>query len=176
MIAHLGPQKDHLTLVDAASILVKKIPEVIFILIGGNMILDKQNFRGEIEKYIKKKELENNFYFVGEVINPFPYIELFDVGCLISNFEGFGNALVEYMLKKKPIIGTSVGGIKDIIEDGYNGFLVPPKKPEIIAGKLIYFYENPSIVEEMGKRGYQKAITKYNMDNWINRIIELYKN
>lgn len=175
MIAHLGPQKDHKTLIDAAEIVVKKIPNVIFLLVGGNMVSDKLNFRKQISSYINEKKLKNNFHFTGEVIDPMPYVELFDIGCLISNWEGFGNALVECMLKNKPVIGTEVGGIKDIIDDGINGFLVPPKRPDILADKIIYLLANPIIARKMGEKGYEKAIENYNMDNWVKRIIDVYK-
>lgn len=175
MIAHLGPQKDHKTLIDAAEIVVKKIPNVIFLLVGGNMVTDKLNFRKQISSYINEKKLESNFHFTGEVIDPMPYVELFDIGCLISNWEGFGNSLVEYMLKKKPVIGTAVGGIKDIIDDDINGFLIPPQRPDILADKIIYLLENPKIARKMGEKGYKKAIEDYNMDNWVKRIIDVYK-
>jgi len=175
MIAHFGPQKDHRTLVDAVQIIIKKIPQVIFLLIGGNLVVDKSNFREQIEMYIKEKKLEDYFILTGEIQNPMPYIELFDIGCLISNWEGFGNALVEYMLNKKPVIGTAVGGIKDIIDDGINGFLVPPKRQDIIADKIIFLIKNPIIAKEMGKNGYKKAIKEYRMDIWVNRIIKLYE-
>jgi len=175
MIAHLGPQKDHKTLIDAGEIVIKKIPDVIFLLIGGNLVTDKMNFCEKISSYIKEKKLEKKLVFVGEVVNPMPYIELFDIGCLISNREGFGNALVEYMLKKKPVIGTAVGGIKDIIDDGANGFLIPPKRADILAEKIIYLIENPQIAKEMGEKGYRKAVREYNMDKWVKSIIDVYK-
>ena len=112
---------------------------------------------------------------MGEVQNPMPYVELCDIGCLISNWEGFGNALVEYMLKKKPVIGTAVGGIKDIIDDGVNGFLVPRNDSELLAKKILYFIDNPQRAKEMGEESYQKAIREYDMNRWVNRIIEVYE-
>jgi len=156
MIAHLGPQKDHKTLIDAAEIVVKKMPNVIFLLVGGNMVSDKLNFRKQISSYINEKKLENNFHFTGELIDPIPYV-------------------VEYMLKKKPVIGTAVGGIKDIIDDGINGFLIPPQRADILADKIIYLLGNQKIARKMGEKGYKKAIEVYNMDNWVKRIMDVYK-
>ncbi|MBK7377403.1 MAG: glycosyltransferase [Ignavibacteriales bacterium] len=153
----------------------KKTPNVIFLLIGGNLVNYKVNFLEHTKSYIKEKKLEQYFYFVGEVQNPMPYIELFDVGCLISHYEGFGNALVEYMLKRKPVIGTNVGGIKDIIDDGENGFLIPPQNAVLLSEKIIYLLQNSSIAKEMGENGYQKAIREYDMNVWVEKIIKLYQ-
>ena len=175
MTAHLGPQKDHKTLVDAVEIVISKKANTYFMLIGGNLVSDKDDFRSQLEKYIKDKKLDDYFKFIGEVQNPMPYVELFDVGCLISNWEGFGNALVEYMLKKKPVIGTAVGGIKDIIDDGVNGLLVPPKEPAVLAEKIIHLIENPKRATEMGAQAHKKAISEYDMDRWVDRIIKVYE-
>jgi len=175
MTAHLGPQKDHKTLIDAAKIVNKQKPNIRFALIGGNLVNDRDDYRGQLERYIQKEGVAEIIHFLGEVQNPMPFVELCDIGCLISHWEGFGNALVEYMLKKKPVIGTSVGGIKDIINDGVNGFLVPRKDSALLAEKIIYLIENPGRAKDMGEQGYQKAIREYDMDRWVNRIIEVYE-
>ena len=175
MTAHLGPAKDHKTLIDAAKIVNNQKPNIHFIFIGGNLVNDKDNYRGQLERYIKIKGVDKTVHFIGEVQNPMPYVELCDVGCLISHWEGFGNALVEYMLKRKPVIGTAVGGIKDIIEDGINGYLVPPKDSGLLAEKINLLTENPQLAKAMGEQGYQKAIREYDMDRWVNRILEVYE-
>ena len=175
MTAHLGPQKDHKTLINAAKIVIKQKSNVHFVLIGGNLVNDKDNYREKIKKYIQKEGVDKNFHFLGEVQSPMPFVELCDIGCLISNWEGFGNALVEYMLKKKPVIGTAVGGINDIIDDGTNGFLVTLRDSALLAEKIIYLIENPQRAKEMGEKGYQKAIREYDMDRWVNRVIEVYE-
>lgn len=175
MTAHLGPQKDHKTLIDAAKIVNKQKPNIRFVLIGGNLVNVRDDYRGQLERYIQKEGVAEIIHFLGEVQNPMPFVELCDIGCLISHWEGFGNALVEYMLKKKPVIGTSVGGIKDIINDGVNGFLVPRKDSALLAEKIIYLIENPGRAKDMGEQGYQKAILEYDMERWVNRIIEVYE-
>ena len=55
MTAHLGPQKDHKTLIDAAKIVHKKKSNIRFVLIGGNLVNDRDNYRGQLERYIKIK-------------------------------------------------------------------------------------------------------------------------
>ena len=52
------------------------------------------------------------------------YVELFDVACLLSRWEGFGLALPEYMMAGKPIVATKVDAIPNIIQDSENGLLV----------------------------------------------------
>lgn len=175
MVAHMGPQKDHITLIDAAKIIISHNPEIKFVLIGDN-VSSEFNYRIRIEKYIEKQNITKNFILTGELINPHKQIGLFTIGVLISNFEGFGNALLEYMQHKKPVIGTNIGGIKDIIIDGITGYLVPPVDPICLADKILFLLNHPEIAEAMGNRGYERALSEFNTDNWVNRILLFYKN
>lgn len=72
---------------------------------------------------------------------------------LPSLSEGLGRVLIEAMAATTPVIGTTVGGIPDIIQDGLTGFLVPPGDENALAEKMIYLLENPDEVVAMGQRG-----------------------
>jgi glycosyltransferase involved in cell wall biosynthesis len=174
MVAHMGPQKDHFSVIEAAKLVIQNIPSALFVLIGGNLVNDPADTRASYEKIVNNLKLNDYVLFVGETNDPYPYIEMFDIGILISHWEGFGNALVEYMLRKKPVIGTAVGGIKDIIIDGENGFLIPPERPDILAEKIIWLLNNPLEAGHMGERGFIRAQKEYSMDVWIKRISEMY--
>ncbi|MEO0185330.1 MAG: glycosyltransferase family 4 protein, partial [candidate division WOR-3 bacterium] len=126
MIANFSPQKDHQTVIKAASILAKKFSNLIFIFIGSEKITEGTGYMEKAKSYVIENNLEDYVRFVGEVKNVHEIISRFDIGLLISNFEGFGNALVEFAMASKPVIGTAVGGIQEIIEDGNNGFLINP--------------------------------------------------
>jgi len=175
MIAHMGMHKDHTTFIHAAKIVNKKIPNVHYLLVGGDLVNSKISYRGKYENLIAKLKLENNFTFTGEVANPACYIRRMNIGCLISNWEGFGNAVVEYMLEKKPVIATNVGGLKDIVLEGETGFLIEPGNYKMLAERIIYLLENPSLAKQMGEKGNQKAVKEYNMDTWVDRIIKVYE-
>jgi glycosyltransferase involved in cell wall biosynthesis len=72
---------------------------------------------------------------------------------LPSLAEGLGRVLIEAMAAGTPVIGSHVGGIPDIIQDGVTGFLVPPGDANALAEKMIYLLENPHEVRGMGERG-----------------------
>ena len=52
---------------------------------------------------------------------------------------------------------------------------MPRKDSALLAEKIIYLIENPGCAKDMGEQGYQKAICEYDMDRWVNRIIEVYE-
>ncbi len=67
--------------------------------------------------------------------------------------EGFGLTVTEALWKGKPIVATNVGGIPLQIRDGENGFLVEPHDTEQFADRIIEILKNPSMAQEMGKKG-----------------------
>jgi len=176
MVAHFGPAKDHFGVLEAARIVVNENPSVLFVFVGGNLVDDIKDTKSMIEKQVSYLNLQNNVIFAGEIQDPYVIIKQFNIGLLISNWEGFGNVLVEYMLQKKPVIGTSIGGIKDVIIDGKTGFLVPPKNPVILAEKILWLLRHKEQTFQMGEMGYQRAKEKYNILIWKNRILEIYNN
>ena len=75
-------------------------------------------------------------------------LEQADVFVLPSHAEGFPNALLEAMAKGLPAICTNVGGIPDSLIDGENGFLIPPRQSEPLAGAMRKYLEDPGLIKK----------------------------
>ncbi len=174
MIANFSPQKDHLTVLKAASILTKKFSNLLFLFIGSNKIAEGYGFMEKAKSYVRNNGLENFVYFAGEVKNIYEIIARFDIGILISNFEGFGNAIVECAVAGKPVIGSAVGGITEIIEDGKTGFLIKPSDYEALAKIIDLLVVNPGLRKKIGASAKENALQRFNITNWINNVILLY--
>jgi len=67
--------------------------------------------------------------------------------------EGFGLAILEANATGRPAIGTTIGGIPNVIRDGYNGLLVPPNDARALADAIHMALTNDDLLEEMGKNG-----------------------
>ena len=72
---------------------------------------------------------------------------------LPSLSEGLGRVLIEAMACGRPVIGTRVGGILNLIQDGVNGYLVPPGEVAPLADRIAYLLAHPAEAAEMGARG-----------------------
>jgi glycosyltransferase involved in cell wall biosynthesis len=64
--------------------------------------------------------------------------------------EGFGIPVLEAMAHARPVIVTSTTGSSELVEDGKSGFVVPPRDPQAIATKILYFAMKPDEVKRMG--------------------------
>lgn len=72
-------------------------------------------------------------------------------------YEPFGITPVEAMACARPVVGSAVGGIRSTVVDGKTGFLVPPRDPEALAGRLAYLAAHPSTAQRFGRNGRRRA-------------------
>jgi len=92
------------------------------------------------------------------------------VFCLPTRREPFGIAFVEAMMHRLPVVGTRVGAVPDMVEEGVNGYLVEPEQPDALATALCRLLAAPETCREFGQRGYEKAIQRYTWQKTGERI------
>lgn len=158
-------------LVNAMSAVKKRHKDALLVLIG------EGPFRQEIRKVVEEKKLEGSVL----VLAPKPHDEIkwwfnsADLVVLPSLKEGFGVTLIEAMACGKPIIGTKVGGIKDIIEDKVNGFFVPVKDSKALAQKITRLLENEKLAGKMGASGRKIVMKKFSVEAMVSAYVEEYR-
>jgi glycosyltransferase involved in cell wall biosynthesis len=125
-------RKGWLDLFDALAVVAKR--NANFLLVGihaGKSALD-------LSSEAAARGLSGNFLNLGEVppsaIND--YYRAADIFCLPSHWEGLANAVIEAMSTGLPVLTTDVCGHPEIVFDGENGLLIPPKQPQLIADRL----------------------------------------
>lgn len=159
-------------LIKAVPFVMREIPNAIFI-IGGSGIMRKYH-----EKLAKKLQVNQHVLFVGHI--PAAELPLYYAACDVfvipSILEAFGLVAVEAMACGKPVVGTNVGGIPDIIINGVNGFLVEPKNPQSIAEKIIILLKNPELRRKMGISARKIATEKFNIQKRIDKLLSTYNN
>ena len=100
-----------------------------------------------------------------------------DARCLVlpslTAAESFGITLIEAMASGRPVIGSRVGGIPYVIDDGCNGVLVPPGDAEALAGACAEMLTDDAMAERMGGNGLMLARSRYRWDLITSRYIEL---
>ena len=118
MVGRMSLQKAPDVFIKMAKLVKNKIPNAHFIIVGSG---DQE---AEIRKYAEDNGFIDCLHITGWVDDPMSYVELFDIACLLSRWEGFGLVLPEYMMAGKPIVASRVDAIPNIIRDGENGLLV----------------------------------------------------
>ena len=134
MIGRISAQKAPDIFIKAAKNIQKKIPNSYFIIVGDG------EQREEIESYAQENNIK--LFISGWTDIPYSYLKVFDMAMLLSRWEGFGLAIVEYMAAKKNFVATRIDAIPTIVRDGIDGILVDVDAPEQAADAIIYLYKN----------------------------------
>ena len=98
-----------------------------------------------------------NLYVTGWTNAPYSYLKVFDVALLLSRWEGFGLAIVEYMAAEKNVVASRVDAIPTLIDDGTDGLLAEADNPEDIKEKVLWLYNHPEEARIMKKKALEKV-------------------
>lgn len=96
-----------------------------------------------------------------------------DAFCRPSRSEGLGNAFIEAQAAGLPTIGTDVGGIPDVIEDGANGLLIAPESPEAVAAAIGRLMKEPGLVARL-REGGKTSSAGFGWDGLSARMTDLF--
>ncbi len=165
-IANLYPTKDLPTLVKTAEYF-KNIDSVVFVVIGNG------TERLNLETLIEEKGLRHKIILLGQLPDAKKYLPAFDIFVLPSVKEGFPWALAEAMAAKLPVIATGVGAVPEIIENGKNGFIVEPGKPDQIAEKIKQILSDGHLKQELGIQAHQTVLFKFPLEKMVREIESL---
>lgn len=157
--------------VAAAKLVKAKHPSAEFVVLGG---LDNGNPGGLSEKDLTQLVEEGVVIYPGHVDDVPSWIADSSVFVLPSYYrEGVPRSTQEAMAIGRPVITTDVPGCRETVEDGVNGYLVPPWQPERLAAAMIRFIEQPDLVEKMGMESYRMAHEKFNVQKVNARLIDI---
>jgi glycosyltransferase involved in cell wall biosynthesis len=89
-------------------------------------------------------------------------------------YEPFGITPLEAMASGTPVIGSAVGGIQYSVVDGVTGFLVPPRDPAALAGRLRQLHANPWLAQGMGRAGVRRVRALFTWERVASDLAEVY--
>ena len=171
MILFLGQKNTYKgfdILIKAANIVWKKYPSAKFVFIGPRTNYSKKIF--------EQTKHNSNIIEIGSVSleEKTSALAACDILCLLSSQESFGGVFLETWSFNKPVIGRDIYAIREVIEDGKDGFIVKRDSREI-ASKIIQLLDDPVLRENMGKCGHEKVKKKYNWNNIANLTEQVYE-
>lgn len=131
------------------------------------LIVGDGSRRQELEKLVSSLDISNKVKFIGHVVNDkIPdYINMMDIVCVPSISESFGVSAVEALACGRPVVCSNVGGLKELIVDGYNGYKVRAKDPEDLYEKIEYLIQNKRQAIAMSANARECAVSRYNFYN-----------
>lgn len=159
-------------LIEAANILKPQYQNKIRFLLCGRLTPNKS---GVNEEYLKLHCDGKYISWLGERNDVKQLLAKSDIMAFPSYYrEGIPKSLIEACAVGRPIITCDSIGCKEAVEDGINGFLVPPQNPSQLAEALKTLIDNPELRNTMGKASRIKAEKEFSVEDVIKTHLEIY--
>lgn len=166
-ITRLAEQKCPLDLVDAFHLLLKRMPRVRLLLVGHGPLWKATEAR------IAQLGIADAVMMLGARWDIPEILAATDVFALTSLWEGFPICYLEAMAMGVPVVGTDAGGARECILDGHTGFLVPRRRPDLVADRLYTLLSDDALRQRMGEAGRRHA-AQFGYDRLVADIRNLY--
>ena len=167
-VAALVPHKGQRYLIEAAHLVVQDIPDARFVILG------EGELREQLERQVHDHHLEKHVLLPGFRTDVLGCIKGFDLFVMSSVTEGLGTSLLDAMACSRPIVATTAGGIPEVVEDGVNGLLVPPRDARALADAIIRALRDASLRQRFGTAGLARVKARFTVERMVEQTAAVY--
>jgi glycosyltransferase involved in cell wall biosynthesis len=168
-VAALVPHKGQRHLIEAAAIVIKKLPDVRFVIAG------EGELRPVLERQIKEHRLEKHVFLAGFRPDILSVHKAFDLFVMSSVTEGLGTSLLDAMACGTPIVATTAGGMPEVVADGRTGLLVPVRDHEAMAGAIVRLLRDEALRARMGAAGEARVRERFSAERMVQDTLAVYE-
>ena len=169
VLANFTEAKGHSFLIEAFRGLVATNKEYRLILAGDGEL------RNMIESKIENYSLTNYVDFLGYITDNSDFFSRIDMLIVPSKNETFGRVILESMQSDVPVIATNIGGIPEIITNGYNGLLINYGDKKALKSSILLISENNSIVKNLIINANKKIKKKFSSESYFLAMDEVFR-
>jgi glycosyltransferase involved in cell wall biosynthesis len=138
-------------------------PETLLLIVG--MGSEESRLRSMAGKDVQ---------FTGQIQDAARYLQAADLFVSPSSTEGLSNSLLEALSSGLPVLVTSVGGARDVIQHNINGYLIPPDDLPSLRIGLLTLLGDSTMRRRLGESGRQRILSDYSLDAIANQLADLY--
>lgn len=173
-IGNLDPVKGFDILVDAARIVTKTFPDVMFEIIGSDRTAGAPN-ELELKRLIEKLGLQRSIELTGFSEDIPGKLSTFEIFVSSSRSESFGFVIAEAMLAGLPVIATATEGAREIISDPSLGVIVPTDSSEKLAAEIIELVQNVDRRKRLGSAGPAHIRANFSLERMVKETEAVYR-
>ena len=176
MVSRVAPAKDYPTLIDAAVNVVARQPDVRFLIVGDHsqVALNREHYL-EIKQLVSARGMEPYFVFTDHRDDVTRLTSAMDVFVLSTHTEGLPLVILEAMALGKPVIGTDVGGVSEVIEHRHNGLLSPHQDAKTLADQIVSLLQDENLTKALADAGRETVKTRFSRASCYAQLEKLYR-
>ncbi|MCZ6688654.1 MAG: glycosyltransferase [Planctomycetota bacterium] len=164
-VANFNPRKDHESLIEAFRMVSDDIPAARLILVGSGPL------EAELRERVANAGLREKVQFLGTRTDVPSLLPGFDLLVLPSLTEGFGRVLIEAMAAGVPVIASAVGGVPEVVSDGWSGLLVRPRSPDDLHGAILRLLSDPGEAERLATNALRDVRARFSLPCIVSEYV-----
>jgi len=169
VVASFTPAKALHLFLEAAAKIAREYPGVSFVMVGDGSL------RPQLEAQAGRLGIRSALRMLGWRRDVPELMRTFDVFLLTSLWEGLPRSLIEAFLCGVPVVASHVDGIGEIVQEGWNGFLVPAKHTDAMAGAVVRLLKDEPLRKAMGEQA-RHSVDGFSMEKMLKDYSNLYEN
>jgi len=177
-IGNLNPQKGHEHLIRAVAVARRTRPEIKIVIVGASHATHRA-YEDGLHRLAGELELEigEDVVFAGALSDVRPALAAADVFVLASvpRSEGAPTAILEAMMMELPVVATDVGAVREVVDDGWTGFVVPPLDAQALADAILRLLGDDEARASFGTRGRARAIERFSAEECARVHLKAYE-
>lgn len=182
VVAQISPWKAQDDAIRMLAALRRSVPEARLLLVGsakfarGTEVFDNRAFERFLRALVRELALERAVDFLGEREDIPDVLRALDLLLVPSWHEPFGRSVIEAMAMGVPVLATNVGGPAEIVTDGVDGLLLPPREPERWADAAASLLgERDGRLDAMREAGRRTAVARFGRDRHVREVLAAYR-
>jgi len=178
-VGRLEARKGIDVLLEAIPTLLENNRSIFFRIIGDNSLLTCNN-KTHMEKFTQEYQTNvwfDQVIFEGKVTEDrlIDAYETCDIFVAPSRFESFGLIYLEAMRAGKPVVGTNVGGVSEVVTDELNGYLIEPDNVFMLVEALQRLIDDEELRRSMGAAGHEIYLNRFTSERMAIDSVDLYR-
>jgi L-malate glycosyltransferase len=179
VVAQIAPWKGQDDAIRCTALLRRDWPDLRLLLVGGVKFTskatryDNQAYAASLKRLAQELGLEGTLQFLGDREDVPMILRALDLLLVPSWEEPFGRSVIEAMAMETPVVATSQGGPSEIITDGVDGILLPPRQPQLWAATIHRMLAEPNRLGSLGRAGRRTAQC-FSLENHVKRVLDVY--
>lgn len=169
MLGELHPTKGVFEAVEAFGQIATDLPDALLVIMG------EGHARSELERFIETCGVEGRVILLGHVVEGSTYLPAYDIFLFPSRTEALGYAAIEAGFAGLPVVGTNVGGIPEVIQNGTTGILVPRKDVGALAEAMQILSKDAVLRRRLGEALKTSVTTRFSEGPALQATLATYR-
>lgn len=133
------------------------------------------SLRPALEEFVAQHNLTDRIIFLGDQLDVHTYLEKSHVFVLLSDWEGLPISIIEAMRIGLPIVATNVGGVKELVVDHGNGFLIEREDKELLKQRLRHLLLDATLSQKMGNASERRYLQYFTFTPMYQKTLMVYQ-